>query len=344
VTNSINNVVIQAQSESLWDQPRYFVITPDEGMDAVVRDALAVAGVPDERILTEAIPRDVQPRAGDPIPLRFGLDREADDFFTAIRYAMPRDGGFPGTRSDTWRQQLPLVVMRVRDTQLADTVQPYPTLVFDQRTGTEPPETALLPDLVALGRAICTRWQPCEDFSTRVRPFVNLQLPAVLATGPECLQVGMNCVAPTEDATYFVSGKLPLDEQRVYAVAGALGTATGNATYVGLGLNSSLKKLAFDNIPDEQLAGSAAGYSLVPNHDKFFVHYFARESSGLEVLTGGREHCSSIGDSLPACMDTGDPGCDMLVISLRDYILPGTHRGVHPALALSPVLIRLDRP
>jgi hypothetical protein len=64
----------------------------------------------------------------------------------------------------------------------------------------------------------------------------------MLLTGPECVKVGMNCVAPTEDTTYFLSGKLPLPENRVYAVVGALSTQTGNATYVGLGLNSSMYK------------------------------------------------------------------------------------------------------
>ena len=77
----------------------------------------------------------------------------------------------------------------------------------------------------------------------------------------------MNCLAPNEDTTYQMSAKLPLDPEHFYAVVGALSTATDNATYVGLGLNSSVKQLGFDNISDEQLAGSATGYSsAVPGH------------------------------------------------------------------------------
>ena len=120
-------------------------------------------------------------------------------------------------------------------------------------------------------------------------------------TGPECVKVGMNCLAPKEDAAYFMSKRLWLPDDRVYAVVGALGTQTGNATYVGLGLNSSVTQLGFDNIDDDSLAGTANGYD-VPNHDRFFLQYFARDCTGLEALTDG-SHCYSIGDQLPDCTD-----------------------------------------
>jgi hypothetical protein len=69
---------------------------------------------------------------------------------------------------------------------------------------------------------------------------------------------------------------------RVYAVVGALGTRTGNATYVGLGLNSSLTQLGFDNIDDGMLAGSANAYD-VPNHERLYLQYLARDCTGLET-------------------------------------------------------------
>jgi hypothetical protein len=311
-------------------------------MNTVVRDAFAAVGIADEHIFTEPIPHDVRPSTGDAIAIRIGLDADSDDFLTVIRYAMPDDGGVAGSRSDTWRKHLPLVVLRIRDTRLTP-VRSYPTLVFEERTGTQPPETALHPDLVALARAICGRWPRCNpEFSSRIRPFLNTQMPPLLTIGPECLKAGMNCLAPTEDTTYFLSGKLPLDDQTVYAVIGALGTTTANATYVGLGLNSSLRKLGFDNISDEELEGSANEYLQVPNHDKFFVQYVARDCSGLETLTGAR--CYSVLDRLSECTDPADLGCDMLVVSVRGYLRPGTRRGAAPALALTPMVIRLDRP
>jgi hypothetical protein len=154
----------------------------------------------------------------------------------------------------------------------------------------------------------------------------------------------MNCLAPNEDAAYFMSSRLWLPDDRVYAVVGALGTQTGNATYVGLGLNSSVTQLGFDNIDDGTLAGSADGY-VVPNRDRFFIQYFTRDCTGakLEALTAG-SLCYSIGDQLPDCPNPTDLTCAELVLSVRDYLLPGSQRGAAPELTLNPLVIPLQRP
>jgi hypothetical protein len=164
-------------------------------------------------------------------------------------------------------------------------------------------------------------------------------------TGPECVKVGMNCLAPNEDAAYFMSQKLSFPDDRVYAVVGALGTQTGNATYVGLGLNSSVTQLGFANIEDDKLAGTANGYVNVPNHDLFFLQYFARDCTGpkLEALTAGSP-CYSIGDQLPRCYDPADLTCAMLGLTLRNYLLPRSQRGPAPELTLNPLVITLQRP
>ena len=162
-------------------------------------------------------------------------------------------------------------------------------------------------------------------------------------TGPECVKVGMNCLAPTEDAAYFMSSRLWLPDDRVYAVVGALGTQTGNATYVGLGLNVSTTQLGFDNIEDFKLAGTANRYPAVPNHDRFFLQYFARDCTGLETLTEG-SYCYSVGNKLPDCPDTDDLTCAMLVLSVRNYLFPGSQRGPAPELTLNPLVITLQRP
>ena len=64
-----------------------------------------------------------------------GLDEESDDFLTVLRYAMPDDGGGDGTRSNAWRERLPLVVLRIRDTRPAHQPQPYPPVEFEARSG-----------------------------------------------------------------------------------------------------------------------------------------------------------------------------------------------------------------
>ncbi len=337
LSNPINNVVIQNGSQSVWNQVRYFVITPDETMDLAVRQALAGLDIPDRYVFTEPVPSD----------MTIGLGEEADDFMTILRYAMPVDGGKDGTRSYTWREELPLVILRIRDTRPSHTAQTYPPVEFEARTGATPPEISLKPDLITLSKAVCQRWgQPCDlegpAFDQRARPLLNMRMPPLSMTGPECIKVGMNCLAPNEDTVFFMSPRLPLPDNRVYAVVGALGTRTGNATYVGLGLNESLTQMGFDNIDDGMLAGSADGYD-VPNHDKFFIQYFARDCTGLEALTAG-SRCYSIGDKLPACYNSADLSCSMLALSLRNYILPGTQRGAAPALTLNPRVIPLMRP
>jgi len=336
LSNPINNVVIENGSGAVWDQVRTFVITPDQTMDTVVRQALAGIGIADEDVFTEQIPDML----GD-TPMAIGLDERSDDFLTLLSYAMPDDGGGDRTRSNAWRERLPMVVLRIRDTRPDHQLQPYPWAAFETRLSATPPETVLAPNLAVLATAICHRWeQTCQP--SDLRPLLNMRASQLSLTGPACVKVGMNCLAPTEDTAYFISARLPLPDDRVYAVVGALGTQTGNATYVGLGLNSSVTQLGFANIDDDKLAGSAAEYTAVPNYDRFFLQYFARDCTGLDALTGGN-HCYAIGDQLPDCADPTDLTCTMLVLSVRDYLLPGSQRGPEPKLTLNPMFIPLHR-
>lgn len=336
----INNVIIKNWSGAVWNQVRAFVITPDKTMDRAVRQALIRSGIPDNNIFTEQIPSQLGGKN-----MVIGLDEGSDDFLTVLRYSMPDDGGKKGTRSNAWREAPPLEVLRIRDTRPSHQPQPYPWVDFETRSGTTPPETDLASELITLTKAVCSRWgQPCnlegKDFDQRVPPLLNMQLKPLLLTGPECVKVGMNCIAPNEDAAYFMGKKLPFPDGRVYALVGALGTQTGNATYVGLGLNSSRTQLGFHNIDDDKLAGTANAYD-VPNHDHFFLQYFARDCLRIKELTEG-SHCTSIEDLLPRCYDIEDPNCEMLTLSVRNYLLPGSQRGPAPELTLSPRLIPLE--
>jgi hypothetical protein len=336
LSDPINNVVIENGSNDVWDQVRYFVITPDRTMEGAVRQALAHLGIPDNTVFTQRIPSKL-----GKTNLKIGLDEKSDDFMTVIRYAMPEDE----IRAWVWREELPLVVLRIRDIRPPHGPQAYPWAAFESRYGTTPPETALAPDLITLAKAVCSRWgQPCDlegaDFDKRVPQLLNMQLPPLLLTGPECGKVGMNCLAPNEDAAYFMSKKLPLPDDRVYALVGALGTQTKNATYVGLGLNSSRTQLGFHNIDDDKLVGTANAYD-VPNHELFFLQYFARDCERFKALTEG-SNCFSIDGLLPRCYDTEDPECAMLALSVRNYLLPNSQQGPAPELTLSPRLIPLQ--
>ena len=166
LSDPINNVVIQNGSDAVWDQVRSFVITPDKTMDSAVRQALVRLGIPDNDVFTEQIPS----KLGD-TNMAIGLGEGSDDFLTVLRYAMPDDGGGDGTRSNAWRERLPLVVLRIRDTRPAHQPQPYPWVEFETRSGATPPEIALTPDLVTLAKAICSRWgQPCD-----LTPLLNMK-------------------------------------------------------------------------------------------------------------------------------------------------------------------------
>jgi hypothetical protein len=91
------------------------------------------------------------------------------------------------------------------------------------------------------------------------------------------------------------------------------------------------------------LAGTANEYTAVPNHDRFFLQYFARDCTGLETLTGDSP-CYSIGDQLPDCPDPDDLTCTMLALSHRNYLFPGSERGPAPELTLNPLFITLQNP
>lgn len=347
LSNSPNNVAIANQSTRVWDQLRYLVVTPNPTMDAAIRAAFAKIGIADRDIFTEKIPgyfagESDPPHAHcpDATAVRFGLDQPADDFLSVIRYAMPVDGA----AAESWRQRLPLVVLRIRN--LAADEKTYAWEDFESRTPSEPPETSYGPDLDTLTQAVCGMWNGTgtQDCS-RWKKFLNMQT-ALLLTGPECVPAWMNCIAPSEDSTYQMTAKLPLDPDHFYAVVGPLSTATDNATYVGLGLNMSVNQWGFDNISDDRLAGSATGYSNAVPSDKFFVQYFARDCTGLakQLPAGTTFNCYSIGDKLPYCTDSADLTCNMLVLSLRGYIRPGTQRGSDKNSVLNSRYILLNRP
>jgi hypothetical protein len=332
LSNSNNHMVIERQSGSVWDQVRYFVITPDESMDAALRSTLSSIGVEAKDIVSEPIPGN----------LNLGIGESADDFIMLMRYAMPADGGAKGTPSDRWRNDLPLVVMRVRDAQTGDQPQPYPQVALETRTATNELGTTYQTDLAHIVVGVKARWEQPEATTSAA---LNLQS-QLLMVGPDCTEIGMNCLGGTQDTAYQMSRRFPLDgdPQQVYAVAGTLGTKTGNASYVGLGLNNSLKPLGVGNVSDSQLQGSAGGYSPGASEpDKLFVYYFTRDCRGIEALTGG--YCFSAPKTmLPKCKDPADLTCELLVLSLRDYIRPGTQCGPDAAQLLSPVVVMLHRP
>jgi hypothetical protein len=327
LSNPNNNVVIERQSGAAFDQIRYFIITPDQVMDQEVRKAFSRISVEDKNVFTEPIPSD----------MKVGLNQGADDFTHLMRYVKPDDGGGPGTGSDTWRKDLPLVVLRVRDARSDREPQPYPPVELEARTAQD--ELYLKPDLLNLVKAVGERWeQPCAtaDCSDRAGSFTMLQEFPTYMVGPLCLPIGQNCLLDTLDTAYQLFGPMPLDNGEIYAVAGTLGTETGNATYVGFGINQRSRLVGVANLFNDDLKGTANGYAgKASNTGKFYLYYFTRDCSGLEDFTDG--HCFPLSEQII-------PAGDQFIATIRDYIKQGTQRGPDSAHVLPSMVLKLQRP
>ena len=137
-------------------------------------------------------------------------------------------------------------MLRVRDLSKKRRPVAFDQVELDTRKALDPPETALAPELNSLAAAVCAKWEQSCDNPPLV---LNVQLRPISMVGPTCIGIGMNCLADTQDTVYHFSGKLPLDGTRVYAVVGALSTKTGNATYVGLGVNNTRLQLGVETSP-----------------------------------------------------------------------------------------------
>ena len=343
VDNNINNVVMQNQSGAPWDQIRYFVITPDQATDGAVRAALDRLRVDPGAIFTEGIP----PRfAIDSASLELpgavvgplGLDAGAADFLTLLRYAMPEDE----QAADLWREILPLTVLRVRpSTRRA--AAPWADRIAEPRTAVD--ESYLADDLRALISGIEARALGEGLTLDTDEPMVDLLID-LGQFGPASREIGMNALGDNQDASYFLFKPKPLDTGKVYAVVGTLATETGNGTYVGLSVNDASLLKGVANISDPTLKGSAMGYSGIPNRDKFFVRYFARDCTDIASLTDGAG-TSVTADMVPMAGDTVAPGDPTLhgffSAAVRNYVARGSTRGPDSTRQLRPHVLTFSR-
>lgn len=336
LSNSINNVIIERQSGSAFGQMRYFIITPDRAMDRAVRTSLGLAGVPNDQVFTEPIPpRDQIAEIG-----QLGHDATANDFTTWMWSTKVPDNPHA---AHAWLSRLPITVLRVRERPASTRpAEPFPPFVAEERSAV--PEAGYQSDLQNLVRQICQRWgtscDPVNPNPDQLRSLIDIQLD-LHGTGPECRASGMNCLGDNQDASYFIAPGKVLDPGWVYAVVGTLGTATGNATYVALNLNDLSKLKGVFNVPDTQLAGSAASYAgAVNNTDKFYVHYFARNCDAIKNLTDGQ--CTTVTEEMVPLLGN-DPVGKFSVIQ-RSYVRPGTARGALSSDQLRPMIIRFPQP
>ena len=217
--------------------------------------------------------------------------------------------------------------------------------MLDERTAVD--ESSLAPDLVKLVAAANERWgQPCavSNCSDRAIDFIDLQGSQITLVGPECTKIGMNCIGDGQDSSYQMTTDFLLDTGYVYAVAGTLGTRTGNATYVGISINDSYLIKGVANIESDRLRNTASAYAAdLTNPSKFYLYYLARDCAAIDELTDG--NCFTVTEEmLPVCTDLADPDCHPLKLMQREYISKGTARGPDSTHLLPPKLIRLKLP
>jgi len=346
IDNNINNVVMSKQSGAPWDEIRYFVITPDRLTDGAVREVLLGLGVDTDEIFTEELPESFEdtdpeylyPYGQSPEVGPIGLDQDAVDFTTAIRYAMPDDEH----AANAWLKSLPLTVLRVRRPSWGPDPEPYGPREAADRTAEN--ESKLGDDLLSLidaveARAASQGWmlEAGED-----REMIDI-IEKLGQFGPACRAIGMNCLADGQDASYFFARPRSLDKGKVYAAVGTLATETGNATYVGLSVNdASLLKGAL-NIDDSKLKGSALSYHSEVSHPAtlkyFFVHFFARDCDAIAGITDGE--CTTVTpDMIPLEGDDealGDKDLHgFFSMAVRSYVKPGSERGPDATQQLAP--------
>lgn len=341
--DSVNNVVMQRRSGDPWGRYRYFVITPSATTDRAVRSALRALGVSNRNVFTEPIPR--RDALGTIGPL--GLGKNAIDFYTFFRYALPADP----TAAQKWWADVPLTVMRVRAPASLGPVRRYAKAKYGKRTARS--EEYLAGDMERLLTAVCS-----EVTSTaQLQSPDCAQPPPASSRVPDpaddygwnaayCRKVHMWC-GDISDAGLLWTGPLPLDGGQVYAMVDTLATETGNATYVGLGVNDASTFLSPTGVTDATLKGSADRYGpLVGHPDKFYVHYFTRTCDRLGPMLGARLKldCTEISPDMvppmggsaafghPALRGAFWPG-------LRDYIAPGTAHGPDTSKLLRPRIL-----
>jgi hypothetical protein len=320
IGNSINNFVIEQQAGQAFDEARYFVITPDQGMAEAMTAALLRAGVPTaDHVFTEPV---------SPNLVRVGLGPEADDLITYIRYAMPVDEG----RAEQWRKRLPLAILRVRNTRPTGPAQPFPIPAYEGRAWNLDERSTLASDLQALAASVRAHWQQSEASAL---PFFSAYLFLDLI-GQHCLGAlgptrgPMNCLGDTQDADYQISQSLHIDDGQVIALIGTLATETGNATYVSLSVNWFPALVGVQNLSDPELKGTAAPFAAAMAHEDrfFYVHYLARDCTGLDPCLEIPRRMVPIGETIKVIQ--------------RNYVAPGSRRGPDPIKLLNPIAVVLD--
>jgi hypothetical protein len=326
VGDPLDNMTVRTTGSTAYERPFAFVITGDRRTRAEVGEMLAAAGLGDAtNDLT--IP---------PAMFRLGLDEGSDEFFVALRTAVP-DPGFEQALND-YRSAPPLRVLRVRPKgSAADETEPVypadPLPVPPLRVpGTGTTELDLNPTLQLLRERIIETYPGFEAREVVLErgfeePYPGLQTTAVTdppAQGP---------AGGSYDARYLISPDIGLPDGSFLVVYGTNHVATGKAAYMSVTVYADAEAaVTLATKQHREVQGSARDF--IPddsNVDRFYAWAFSR--AGDSGPTGehvtalpptNTDYCAPYGTDRPVDMGTAQ-------VLTRAYMEPST--GTRPAIS-----------
>jgi hypothetical protein len=289
----------------VFNQLTVVIMTADQNVDTMVRNAARSAGYNEGIINTLVIPIQT---------VRMGVDVTGDEFSFLLRTALfdddnQRQAYFAGLRdSATVLRLTPL-------NQISLNPFPMPTL---RVRGTGASEFDYMDDMETLKLSIISRY-PGHSFQM-------LDTKQWLVEGAEGIQREIDVLGENRDAAYIRSDNFTLGSGEFLMIYGMLHARTGKAVYTNINLydggileNGETANLSVTSVSGaSDLLDTALDYlPQNPNADKFYVYKVARNC-------GSDPHCMQVPTGLCARAKM-----DIMYLVTRGYLEPG--RKVGPA-------------
>ena len=331
----------QDQGGDFWGQQAIFSTSPDAAFEDALNNALG----------TELAKIHVHSPLGP--ELNYGLGKEADDFWTLMRYAVPKDR----EEGDAWRYNLAdnLVVLRVSKKSPGGET-PHPTFVFEAKDA-DFDERVLAADLQKVANAVAGQL----DFGGTAWQEIGIMLSDIPLHAPSSIPMAMSAVGATHDADYRMSLKKRFESKDFLAIVGVNHTVTGNASYVSLGIYDAGVWKGIKGIsqgvdfpaPGEKLHGSAEAFfqatgqapsGLTNDLSNFYVQILARPDANLPPAVTALNGCTLIHDSSSNDEDVVLEYGKTIRVTERAYLNPNANASCGPDHTKLLSMIVLGRP
>jgi len=334
VNDAINQEVIENETGATLGSGKTVVVISSVNPQLVksIRKSLGDYGLDKQYAVVEKLRSNLRP----------GIDADADDFITLLRYAMPVSDSSAQQWLDDVGQHVQ--VYRVSRTDIPADRYGDVTLARKQ-DGNEQGLQSSTDELVG----ILTRWLSTMPGKLPVR-FTMLSTASVDEkgrptglVGPQCIAEGSNCLGDSQDTDsyrFMTVGELAPADTAI--VVGANHVALDNARYVSVGVynGSSLNGIAEASQSQTRgtLDGSAervlTGLGLMAEASPTLQ----RDLPLLYVTMISRSCALNTTDCIELDAATLPPDAPML-LTQRAYLKPGTGTGANPESLVPPVVI-----